>query len=318
MKKILISYPIPEECIEKYKKAFDITLPDHPLSYEEVSGMIADYDAYFVVGNKADKNILDKGVKLKAVANFGVGYDNIDWKYATEKKIAVVNTPTQVTDATAEHTVALMVDVMRSIARYDRELREGKWYAPMFTDRNTELTGRTLGIIGFGRIGKSVAKKAQGLGMNVIYYDMYRCGEQAEKELDVTYMEFEDVLKNSDCISLHMPYLPENYHLFNMEVFKKMKPDAYLINCARGPIVNEKELAEALRTGVIKGAGLDVFEEEPKVSEELKTLENVTLTPHVASATMKARMGMAEEALSGIAGVLNGEKPVNVVNEEVL
>lgn len=318
MKKILISYPIPRECIEKYQKEFDVTLPDHPLSYDEISAVIGDYDAYFAVGKKVNKEILDKGIKLKAVANFGVGYDNIDWKYATEKKIAVVNTPTQVTDATAEHTVALILSVMRSVARYDREIRKGVWYASLFTDRNTELTGRTLGIIGFGRIGKAVAKKAQGLGMNVIYYNRTRCAETVEKGLGVTYMEFEDVLKNSDCISLHMPYLPENHHLFNMEVFKKMKPDAYLINCARGPIVDEKDLAEALRKGVIKGAGLDVFEEEPKVPEELKELENVTLTPHVASATLKARMGMAEEALSGIAGVLKGEKPVNVINQEVL
>ena len=318
MKKILLSRPVPEECVSPYRDRYELVIPEAPLSYEETLKLVPDFDAYFVLSNKGDKAVLDAGKKLKAIANFGVGYDNIDWKYATEKGIAVVNTPTQVTDATAEHTVALMMSVMRGITRYDREVRSDIWNSPMFSDRNSELTDRTLGIIGFGRIGKQVCRKAQGLGMKVVYYDKFRSGPEAEKEFGVTYMEFDDVLKAADCITLHMPYLPENRHLFDLDTFKKMKKGSYLINCARGPIVDEADLATALREGIIKGAGLDVYEFEPKVPPELKRLENVVLTPHAASCTLKARLGMAREALSGIAGVLEGQRPYNVINPQVL
>ena len=318
MKKILFSYPVPEECVADYRGKYELTIPEKPLTYDQALKLIPEFDAYFILSNKGDKGILDAGNNLKVVANFGVGYDNIDWNYATKKGIAVVNTPTQVTDATAEHTVALMVTVMRGISRYDREVRSGIWNAPMFSDINCEITGRTLGIMGFGRIGKLVCKKAQGLGMKVVYYDMFRAKSELEVEYDVTYMAFDEVLKVADCISLHIPYIPENHHLFNLDTLKKMKKDAYLINCARGPIVNEADLAEALKDGIIKGAGLDVYEFEPNVTPELKALDNVVLTPHVASSTMKARIGMAKEALSGIVGVLEGEKPYNVINPQVL
>ena len=152
----------------------------------------------------------------------------------------------------------------------------------------------------------------------MIYYDKFRASQEVEKEYDVTYMEFDEVVKNSDCITLHMPYIPENHHIINQEVFQKMKDSAYLVNAARGAVVDEIALAEALANKVMKGAGLDVYEDEPNVSPELLKLDNVTLTPHIASCTLKARMGMCEEALKGITDVLNGEKPYNVVNPEVL
>ncbi|MGE4353374.1 MAG: NAD(P)-dependent oxidoreductase [Oscillospiraceae bacterium] len=318
MKKILFSYPVPEECVAQYRGKYELMVPEKPLSYEEALALVPDYDAYFILSNRGDKAVLDAGKKMKVIANFGVGYDNIDWKYATEKGIAVVNTPTQVTDATAEHTVALMVSVMRGITRYDHEVRNDIWNAPMFSDRNCEITDRTLGIMGFGRIGKLVCQKAQGLGMKVVYYDKFRAKPEVEEAFGITYMEFDDVLKTADCVTLHMPYIPENRHLFNLETFNKMRKGAYLINCARGPIVNEADLVTALKEGIIKGAGLDVYEFEPNVTPELKELDNVVLTPHAASCTMKARLGMAKEALSGIVGVLEGEKPYNVVNPQTL
>jgi len=318
MKKILFSAPIPVEAVEEYKKDFELTVPEKSLTYDEVVKIIADYDAYMTLVNKGDKNLLDKAAKLKVIANFGVGYDNIDWKYATEKGIAVVNTPTQVSDATAEHTVALIVDTMRGVARFDREVRKGIWDAPLFPDRNTAISGSVLGIVGFGRIGKLVCKKAQGLGMSVIYYDMFRAKPEIEKEFGVVYKELDDVVREADCITLHVPYVPENHHLFNAERIAKMKKTAYLVNCSRGPIVDEHALAAALKNNAIKGAGLDVFESEPHPIPELLTLENVVLTPHAASGTMKARIGMLKEAVSGMAAVLNGEVPYNVVNPEVL
>lgn len=318
MSKILLSQPVPDICIERFKDRFDITVPDAPMTYDEVMHVIGAYDAYLILSNKGDKALLDAGTKLKAIANFGVGYDNIDWKYATEKGIAVVNTPTQVTDATAEHTVALIAALMRGIVRSDRELRRGAWISPMVPECNTAVNGSTLGILGFGRIGRLVCKKAQGLGMNVVYYDKFRAAPEMEAEYGVTYMELDDVVRTADCISLHMPFLPENRHLFDLAMLKKMKRDAYLVNCARGPIVCERDLITALKEGVIRGAGLDVHEFEPQISDELKALNNVVLTPHIASGTMKARVGMAIEALTGLAGVLSGEIPYNVINKEVL
>lgn len=321
MKKILISEWVPGECLAPYEGKYQFTLPSrekHAFTYEEVYDMVADYDAYFILDNEGDRKMIDKAVNLKVIANFGVGYNNIDWQYATQVGLPVVNTPTTVTEATAEHAVALLISTMRGIARYDREVRQGIWNSPNFSNIDCEVYGRTLGIMGFGRIGKMVCKKAQGLGMKVVYYDKFRASEEIEKEYDVTYMSFEDVVKVSDCITLHMPYIPENYHIINAGTFKQMKDSAYLINAARGPVVDEKALAEALRRKEIKGAGLDVFEDEPNVSPELLELDNVTLTPHIASCTLKARMGMCAEALRGITGVLEGEKPYNVVNPEVL
>lgn len=320
MQKIIISEWVPAECLEPYKGEFSFTLPDeekHAFSYGELLKKIPEYDGCLILDNDGDQKLLDAAKNLKVIANFGVGYDNIDWKYATKIGLPVVNTPTQVTEATAEHTASLIVSAMRGVSRYDREIRAGIWKSPNFDDCDTQVEGATLGILGFGRIGKRVCRKAQGFGMNVIYYDKFRAPEEVEKEFDVTYMEFDEVLKAADCISLHMPYIPENHHLFDAKTFQKMKPTAYFVNCARGKLVDEQALADALKNGVIKAAALDVFENEPNVSPDLLALSNVTLTPHIASLTMKARMGMCGEALAGITGVLKGEKPYNVVNKEV-
>jgi glyoxylate reductase len=321
MQKIVISEWVPEECIAPYRKDFDFDVPSqekHAYSYEELLTRAPEADGILILDNTGDKKLMDAAVKLKVIANFGVGYDNIDWKYATQIGLPVINTPTQVTEATAEHAAALIASVMRSIAKYDRDVRAGIWESPNFADVNTQIEGSTLAILGFGRIGKRVCRKMQGFGMNVIYYDKFRASEDIEKEFGVKYVSFDDALKEADCISLHMPYLPENHHLFGKETFAKMKKTAYFVNCARGKIVDEQALADALKSGEIKGAGLDVFEDEPNVNPDLLKLSNVTLTPHIASLTMKARVGMCNEALSGITGVLRGEKPYKVVNKEVL
>lgn len=321
MKKIVISEWVPEQCLAPYEGKFSFTLPTaekHAFTYDELLSQIGGFDGCLILDNNGDKRLLDAGKNLKVIANFGVGYDNIDWRYATEIGLPVVNTPTQVTEATAEHTATLIVSAMRGIARYDREVRSGIWKSPNFDDCDTQIEGATLGVLGFGRIGKRVCRKAQGFGMKVVYFDKFRATPEVEKEYDVTYMDFDEVLKVSDCVTLHMPYIPENHHLFNAETFRKMKPTAYFVNCARGKIVDEQALADALRDEIIKAAALDVFEDEPNVNPDLLKLTNVTLTPHIASLTMKARVGMCNEALAGITGVLNGEKPYNVVNPKVL
>ena len=244
--RILISRPVPEEMLVKYREEFEVVLPDHALSHDELRESIAGFDALFAIGAKVDRDIIDAGTALKAVANFGVGYDNIDWKYCTEKKIAVVNTPTKVTEATAEHTVALIMNTIRYVSKYDRDIRDGKWHFRTIADCDSQVSGSTLGILGFGRIGKFVAKKCRGLGMNVIYYDVYRASKEVEEEYGVTFMTFDEVLANADCISLHMPYFPENHHIFNIDTFRKMKHSAFFVNCARGPLVKEDDLYEAL------------------------------------------------------------------------
>jgi len=320
-KKILISDWIPPECLTPYEANYEFTVPSQEkgaFTYDELCLMIAGYDAYFILESRGDRTIIDKAGKLKAIGTCGVGYDNIDWKYATEIGLPVINTPTTVTEATAEHTVALILSTMRGVARYDREIRRGVWDSPTFSDRDSEVYGRTLGIVGFGRIGKSVSKRARGLGMNVVYYDKFRADEEIEKSYEVRYVSFDNLVRESDCITLHVPYIAENHHLFNADIFKQMKGSAYLVNAARGAVVDEKALVEALRSGEIKGAGLDVFENEPAVSAGLLSLENVTLTPHIASCTMKTRMDMCAEGLAGIVGALEGKKPHNVVNPEVL
>ncbi len=318
--KILVSKSVPQECLAPYEDEFEFTLPtgDAPFSYDYILERLPEFDGYFDIDTIADKPVFDAAKKLKAIANFGVGYDKIDWKYATELGVPVLNTPTQVTEATAELTVALIMAVMRGVARYDKEVRQKIWLSPLFSDVNTMISGSTLGIIGFGRIGKSVCRKANGLGMEVIYYDKFRAAEEVEKEYGAVYRSFDDVLALSDCISLHAPYFPENHHMFNAETFAQMKPAAYFVNVARGKLVDEPALCEALKNGVIKGAGLDVFEQEPVVYEGLLALDNVVLTPHVASLTMRSRIAMCNEALEGLTAVLKGKIPPNVVNPAVL
>ncbi|HBR02757.1 MAG TPA: 3-phosphoglycerate dehydrogenase [Ruminiclostridium sp.] len=317
--RIIVSKKVPHECLAPYEADFDFTLPEDGdrLSYEYILERIAEFDGFFAIDAKVDKRVLDAAKKLKAVANFGVGYDRIDWKYATELGIPVLNTPTTVTEATAEFTIALIMAVMRGIPRYNNQVRQNIWDAPLFSDVNTMVGVSTLGIIGLGRIGKSVCRKAQGLGMKVVYYDKFRASEEIEKEYNVVYKPFDEILAQSDCIAVHVPYLPENNHMFNAETFAKMKPSAYFVNTARGKLMDEAALCRALKNGVIKGAALDVFEQEPKVYEELLSLDNVVLTPHVASLTMHSRMAMCDEALSGLTSVLKGRIPRNVVNPTV-
>ena len=320
MYKILSSIPLPKECTDPFKDKLEFTLPDERLSYSELLDRIKPgYYGINILGIKVDKDLIDaaSNAGICVIANDMVGTDNVDIPYATQKGIAIINAPSMVTEPTAEHVCALIMATMRNIACYDREIRNSIWNAPVFSTRAESIYGSTLGIVGLGRIGKRVASKMQGMGMNIVYYDKFRLPEDKEKELNVTYKEFDELLEVSDCISLNLPYLPENHHLFNEETFKKMKKTAYLVNGARGSIVDEYALYEALRDGVIKGAGLDVFEHEPRPLPELLTLENVTMTPHCATGTFKDRVAIASEAIQGMADYLDGKEPHNLVNQTV-
>ncbi|WP_374140467.1 NAD(P)-dependent oxidoreductase [Leptotrichia hongkongensis] len=272
------------------------------------------YDALLLMGQKADKELIEAGKNLKLISLNAVGFDHVDIEFAKSKGIVVENSPQAVRVPTAEMTFALLLAATKRLAFYDKIVREGNWIDP--SERKYQgltLEGATLGVYGFGRIGQTVAKLAQSFGMKVLYHDTFRLSEEKEKELNVKYVEFDELLKNSDVITIHAPGLPTTKGKFNKEAFKKMKNRSYLINAARGPIIVEADLVEALKTGEIAGAGLDVFEFEPKVSEELRALDSVIMAPHAGTGTVEGRITLAKEAAENIIEFFAGNLR-NVVN----
>ena len=256
---------------------------------------------------------------LKMVANMAVGFNNIDVETATRLRIAVSNTPGVLSDTTADLAFALLMATARRIPEAERFLRSGKykgWGPLLFC--GADVHGSTLGLLGAGRIGKLVARRSSGFDMKVLYYDVHRISPEEETTYNMTYMPMEDVLGQSDFISVHTPYMPSTHHLISERELKMMKPTAILINTARGPIVDEKALVRALQSKTIAAAGLDVFENEPAVEPELLSMENVVLLPHIASASLKTRTLMATMASDNIVAHYKGERPPNIVNPEVL
>lgn len=322
MHKLLVTGWVPEEILKDYRETFSITIPDHDkknFSTQEVKDMLPEYDALFTLSSFSfKKELIDLASNLKAVANFGVGYDNIDREYCTQKGIFLINTPASVTEPTAELTIALMFAITKGIVMYDKELRDTRHcHTDTFFDRDLLLTGKTIGIIGYGRIGQAVGRKAQGLGMHVMYHNRHRKTPQEEARLGAAYGTFDEVLEKADVITCHIPYTKENHHIFNLEAFQKMKPTAYFINAARGLVMCEADLATALKEKIIRGAATDVFEFEPNVSKELAQMKNVVITPHIGSNVLESRTAMAREALDGLTAFFKGNRPENVVNKEL-
>ena len=244
----------------------------------------------------------------------GVGFDHVDISYAKQKGIIVSNSPQSVRVPTAEMTFALLLSAGKRLHFYDRVVREGGWMDVSKPEyQGMTLAGSTLGVFGMGRIGKTVAKYAQDFGMNVIYHDPFRMKEEQEKELNVHYVSFDEMLAQSDVLTIHAPLMDSTRGVFNDEAFSKMKPTAYLVNAARGAIIQEKALIKALREHKIAGAGLDVFEFEPQVSEELRALDNVVMSPHAGTGTVAGRKEIAQEAAGNIVSFFEG-RPIHVVN----
>jgi glyoxylate reductase len=257
--------------------------------------------------------------RLKMIANMAVGFNNIDVTAATRLGIAVSNTPGVLSDTTADLAFALLMATARRIPEAERYLRAGKfkgWGPLLFC--GAEVHGSTLGLIGAGRIGKIMTKRASGFDIQVIYYDVYRLSPEDEAAYHVTYMPMDDVLRQADFVSVHTPYMPSTHHLIGERELHLMKSSAILINTARGPIVDEKALARALQDKTIAAAGLDVFENEPAVEPALLALENVVLLPHIASASLKTRTLMATMASDNLAAHYHGQPPPNILNPEVL
>ncbi|HEO4958438.1 dihydrofolate reductase [Streptococcus agalactiae] len=315
-KKILVTGIVPKEGLRKLMDRFDVTYSeDRPFSRDYVLEHLSEYDGWLLMGQKGDKEMIDAGENLQIISLNAVGFDHVDTAYAKEKGIIVSNSPQAVRVPTAEMTFALILAASKRLAFYDSLVRSGEWIDPSEQRyQGLTLQGSTLGIYGMGRIGLTVANFAKAFGMTVVYNDVYRLPEDKEKELGVTYLEFDQLIKTADVITIHAPALPSTIHKFNKDVFAKMKNRSYLINAARGPIVSEEALIEALKEGEIAGAGLDVFENEPQVSEGLRSLDNVIMSPHAGTGTIEGRRTLAEEAADNIIAFFDG-KPQNIVNK---
>ncbi len=321
--KIFVTRKTPGKALEKLTASEHevvISKFDRPLKEEELVEKVRDVDALLtLLTDRVDGELMDTaGPQLKIISNYAVGYDNVDMKEATDRGIVVTNTPsTEVNEAVAEHTWALILSLARRIVEADEATRRGGykgWEPGIFL--GIGLLGKTLGIVGLGRIGSMVARRAKGYNMTVLYNKRSR-DEEAEKELGATFVELDELFAKSDFVTLHVPLTEETRHMINKESLAKMKKRSYLINTARGPVVNEKDLAEALRSGQLSGAALDVFDNEPNINPELIGMENIVLTPHIASATFEAREKMGEQAVSAILDTFQGKKPENLVNKEV-
>ncbi len=289
---------------EKYS-----SLKEAVINNQDVKGLIT------FLSDKVDREIIDLCPDLKVISNYAVGYNNIDTAYAVSRGIVVTNTPDILTAATADIAMALLLSVARLIVPSDRFMREDRftgWGYDLMLGK--ELKGSVIGIAGMGRIGEAMVERALGFGMKVIYYSRTRKPE-LEAKYNMEYCGFDELVKDSDIISLHLPYSEDVHHLINRERLNSMKEDAILINTARGALIDETALYETLRDQRIFGAGLDVYEFEPAVTEGLKELDNVVLTPHTGSATVSTRTGMAMMTASDVVAVLSGNKPEFYVSE---
>ncbi len=319
--KIFLTRELPPAVMEQLSRETELTAnpDDRILSPDELIAGIAGQDGVIcTLMDVVDADVFNQNSQLKVVANYAVGYNNIDVATATAQGIPVTNTPGVLTDATADIAWSLMFAIGRRIVEGDRLVRSRKWrgWAPLQL-LGRDITGATLGLIGFGRIGQAMVKRARGFDMNVVYWNRTRLSEAEETELGVTYLLREKVLATADFVSLHVALTPETTHLISAAELKAMKPSAYLINTARGPVVDEKALVRALQAGEIAGAGLDVFEREPILEEELYDLPNVVIPPHLGSATIGTRTKMGEMALANCLAACRGERPPNVVNPEI-
>lgn len=315
--KILITSKLPEEIINSLPKDLDLDYhnSDIPLDKEEIMKRSKDVDGIICpLSDNIDKEIIDNSENLKAIFNYGAGYDNIDIDYAKEKNIVVTNAPAPSSAvSTAELTFGLILALSRKLTHGERDLREGNflaWRPTYFL--GDQLKGKTLGIIGMGNIGKNLAKRALAFEMDVIYSSRNR-KEDIEK-LGAVYKDKEELLRSADIISIHTAYNENLHHMISKDEFEIMKDGAYFINAARGPLMNEKDLIDALKNNKIKGAGLDVYEFEPKISSELLELDNVVLLPHLGNATVEARIEMGKAVVDNLKDFLNDKTPRNKVN----
>ena len=319
--KVFVTRRLPQVSLDRLEEVFEMRVnpEDRVLTREEVIEGVKWCDVLLcLLTDPIDGELMDANPNLKGIANYAVGFNNIDVDAATERGLPVSNTPGVLTDTTADMAWALMFAVARRIVEADKFIRSGefKGWGPMML-LGGDIYGKTLGVIGVGRIGASVASRAIGFNMKVLYTDVFH-NEELEKKVGAKKVEMEELLRESDFVTVHVPLMPETTHLISEKELKMMKKTAYLINNSRGPVIDEKVLVKALKEGWIAGAGLDVYEEEPKMAEGLAECENAVLTPHTASATVETRTGMAMMAAENAIAMIEGRRPPQIVNPEVL
>ncbi len=315
--RVAVTRRIPSVGLEKLREKFEVVLHDSDKApgRETLERLMSGADgAVTLLSDAIDGELLDACPRLRIVANHAVGYENVDVEAATARGIVVTNTPGVLTDATADLTMALMLAAARRIVEADRFMRAGRyegWDPRML--RGMDLAGRTLGVFGFGRIGQAMARRAAAFGMRIIYTDT-AASPEIEGELGARRVEFEELLRESDVLTVHSPYLPELHKRFGAAEFAAMKPGALFVNTARGKLMDEGALAAALKAKEIAAAGLDVYEDEPAFRPELAAMDNVVLLPHIGSATWGTRNAMAELAARNVIEVLEGRAALTAVN----
>ena len=322
-RRVFVTRELPERGLDIIKERFDTEVwsdyapPPKKLIIEKAAKVDA---LATLLSDKIDAEVFDAAPNLKIVSQFAVGFDNIDVKEATKRGIYVTNTPGILTDTTADYAWALLMAAARRVAEADKYIRDKKWkvgwHPTMLQGR--DIFGATLGIIGLGRIGAAIARRAKGFNMKILYYDVVRRPE-VEEELGIRYRELETILKESDFITVNVPLLKSTHHLINEEKLKQMKKTVIIINNARGPVIDEKALYKALKEGWIAAAGLDVFEQEPTpVTNPLLTLDNIVVAPHISSSSFETRSKMAEMVAENLVSFLEGKTPPNLVNKDVV
>jgi glyoxylate reductase len=320
-KKILVCGNLPAPVLNRLGDVFEIegNFEDLPLRRERLLESVGDKEGLMsMITDMVDEEVLSRAPRLRMIANMAVGYNNVDVQAATARNIPVTNTPGVLTETTADLAFTLILSVARRVAEGDRMVREGRFqfWAP-FLFLGTEVTGKTLGIIGMGRIGKAVARRAAGFDMRILYCSRNRVDAAEEKSLRAEHTDMKTLLASSDFVSVHVPLADNTRHLIGRTELSLMKPTAFLINTSRGPVVDEPALVSALQSGVIAGAGIDVYENEPALAPGLAELANTVLLPHVGSATLETRTKMAVMATDNLIAGLTGRKPPNLVNPEV-
>ena len=318
--RVLVTQRISDEALETLASRFDVesNQKDAPLSAAQLRRKLKDKDAAItLITDVISETLLAAAPRLKVVSNVAVGYNNFDVAAATRRGVMLTNTPGAMDDTTADFAWCLILATARRLVEADRLVRSGKWTRWRFmSNLGWDVYGKTLGICGFGRIGRGVARRAAGFNMRVLYTGPRRAPEAVERELKATFVDKQTLLRESDVVSLHLPLFPETRHYIGAAELALMKPTAVLVNTARGPVVDERALVKTLKAGRIAGAGLDVYENEPKLAAGLAKLPNTVLAPHMASASVDTRLRMCNMAVANCTAALTGQRPPNLLNPE--
>lgn len=315
---IFLTRRLPEEVMTRLAEKFELhhNLFNRPLSREEILKGVKNADGLIsMLSDRVSRELIDAAPNLTIIANYAVGVNNIDLSAAAERNIAVTNTPGVLTESTADLTWGLVLSVARRLYEAERLARSGKWggWAPTQLVGG-DVFGKTLGLIGMGRIGQAVARRARGFSMEILYHSRRRLPMKQERELGITFVSLNRLLTRSDFVSLHLPLTEDSYHLINGEALRRMKPTAFLINTARGAVVDERALIRALDEKVIAGCGLDVFEKEPFISSRLRKMKQVALLPHIGSASRETRIRMGLMVFENLSDFFRGKRPKSMIN----